>query len=145
MEQEGERDSSSSWFSGLSRSVSVAEWTVPVFVPVPVSRCHPEARRHCFRIERRRSGLLPRLLAFSLPTSPPSRQRGAGREQEVRLQTEPVTPKPIRDTVRQTCCWAGALFASGSACRYKHIQTQLTRTCTRPPFVIQQGDSRFFS
>ncbi|KAA8595080.1 hypothetical protein FQN60_012215 [Etheostoma spectabile] len=93
-----ERDSSSSRFSGLCRSVSVAEWTVPVFVPVPVSRCHPEARRHCFRNDRRRSGLLPYSLALSFPmTSLPSRGRGAGRVQEARLQTELVTPKPIRD------------------------------------------------
>lgn len=51
-------------------SVSVAEWTVPVFVPVPVSRCHPEARRHCFRIQPRRSGLLLHLvmLSFDLAT-----------------------------------------------------------------------------
>lgn len=71
-----ERDSSSSRFSGLCGSVSVAEWTVPVFVPVPVSRCHPESRRHCFRIQHRRSGLLPHsiMLSFDLAT------RGEGGE-----------------------------------------------------------------
>lgn len=88
-EREGER------FSGLCRSVSVAEWKVPVFVPVPVSRCHPEACRHCFRSESRRSGLLPHLPALS------AFEMGVGRGEEARLQTEPVAPKRTRDPVRE--------------------------------------------
>lgn len=51
--------SSSSRLSGLGSAASVAERTVPVFVPVPVSRCHTEARRHCFRIGCRRSAAAP--------------------------------------------------------------------------------------
>lgn len=53
------RGSSSSRLSGLGSAASVAERTVPVFVPVPVSRCHTEARRHCFRIGCRRSAAAP--------------------------------------------------------------------------------------
>lgn len=30
-------------------SAGLSQRQVPVFVPVPVSRCHTEARRHCFR------------------------------------------------------------------------------------------------
>ena len=113
--RERERDSSSSRFSGLCRSVSVAEWTVPVFVPVPVSRCQPEARRHCFRMERRRSGLLP--LSLSLPTSLPSRGRGAGREQEARLHTVLVTPTCIGDTLGQQ--------AAGNTHTHTHVHLLL--------------------
>ncbi|KAI9533996.1 hypothetical protein NQZ68_018364 [Dissostichus eleginoides] len=89
-EQERQRESSSSRFSGLCRSVSVAEWTVPVFVPVPVSRCHQEARRYCFRIERPEVRAAPSL---SPPSSLPSTGRGAGRGRGAWLQTELVTPK----------------------------------------------------
>lgn len=133
----GGRDSSSSRFSGLGRSVSVAEWTVPVFVPVPVSCCHTEARRHCFRIECRRSGCAPSL---SLSPDLAAQHRGGvpgerESEQEARLHTEPVTPKPFRDTVKQLADGPRAPRSGG---------VRLSCTCTRPPFVVQKGDSRLF-
>lgn len=113
----------------------MAERTVPVFVPVPVSCCHTEARRHCFRMECRRSGAAP---SFSLSPDLAAQHREGRweREQEARLQTEPVTPTPFRDAAKQLVSRrARALRSAGAG---------LSCTCTRPPFVVQQGDSRLF-
>lgn len=75
-------------------SAGLSQRQVPVFVPVPVSRCHTEARRHCFRANAGGQGfslsLSLSLGLFLCRPHGPAKGGEPGESRKAKLQTKPA-------------------------------------------------------